>query len=114
MPSSSRGFSEKLRYQKAAGEQAMDCSWQVGGDVLPISSWIGSTLRLEATGVIHCGHCGQPTKRSYSQGYCYSCFKRLARCDLCMMAPTRCHYDQGTCREPQWGSLFALPRTWFT
>ena len=86
----------------------MDCSWQVGGDVLPISSWIGSTLRLEATGVIHCGHCGQPTKRSYSQGYCYSCFKRLARCDLCMMAPTRCHYDQGTCREPQWGESFCF------
>lgn len=88
--------------------QPMDCRWPVGGEKLPISQWIGSRLRLEATGVIHCGNCGQATKRSYSQGYCYPCFKRLARCDLCMMAPTRCHYDQGTCREPQWAESFCF------
>lgn len=103
------GFSEKMRYQAPTGaDQAMGCHWPVGGEMLPISDWIGAELRLEATGVIHCGHCGQPTKRSYSQGYCYACFKRLARCDLCMMAPTRCHYDDGTCREPQWAESFCF------
>ncbi len=103
------GFSEKMQYQAApeAGV-AMTCDWPVGGEKLPISQWLGAQVRLEFTGAIHCCNCGQATKRSYSQGYCYNCFKRLARCDLCMMAPTRCHYDKGTCREPQWGESFCF------
>lgn len=86
----------------------MACHWPVGGHKIPISQWLGSQVRLEFTGAIHCSNCGQATKRSYSQGHCYNCFKRLARCDLCMMAPTRCHYDKGTCREPQWGESFCF------
>lgn len=103
------GFSEKMQYRASpdAGA-AMSCNWTVGGQTLPISQWLGAQIRLEFTGAIHCSNCGQATKRSYSQGYCYNCFKRLARCDLCMMAPTRCHYDKGTCREPQWGESFCF------
>lgn len=98
-----------MQYQPSAAlAEPMAVAWPVGGEKLPISQWLGSRLCLEASGVIHCGSCGQPTKRSYSQGYCYSCFKRLARCDLCMMAPTRCHYDQGTCREPVWAESFCF------
>ena len=29
--------------------------------------------------------------------------KKLASCDMCIMKPETCHYDQGTCREPEWG-----------
>lgn len=28
---------------------------------------------------------------------------KLASCDLCILRPETCHYDKGTCREPQWG-----------
>jgi hypothetical protein len=49
-----------------------------------------------------------PTKKSFNQGYCYSCFSRLAKCDMCMMKPEICHFDAGTCREPNWAQSFCF------
>ena len=75
---------------------------------LAINSLIGSEIELAHTDSIRCQACGTGTPKSYAQGHCYRCFKRLARCDLCVMAPHRCHYDQGTCREPEWGESFCM------
>lgn len=83
-------------------------SFRLGDSLVPVNPMIGKTLRLEYLGAIHCSHCGKRTKTSYSQGYCYPCMTRLAQCDLCIMAPERCHYDAGTCREPSWGEQFCM------
>ncbi len=80
----------------------------VSDDLIPLNPMIGQTLTLEFTGQIACVHCGQKTKKSFNQGYCYPCFKRLAQCDLCIMKPETCHYAQGTCREPEWGETFCF------
>ena len=69
---------------------------------------IGSRVHLSWTGVITCIHCGEATRKSYSQGYCYPCFKKLATCDLCVVSPERCHYHEGTCRDPAWGERFCM------
>ena len=29
--------------------------------------------------------------------------QKLAQCDMCIMKPETCHFEQGTCREPEWG-----------
>ncbi len=73
-----------------------------------LSAMLGCHVRLRHTGVIRCQACGNSTRKSYSQGHCYPCFKRLASCDLCVMAPHRCHYDKGTCRDPDWGESFCM------
>ncbi len=80
----------------------------VGEQLLPLNEWLGRTVRLQALGQIHCSHCGRRTKKSYSQGFCYPCMIKLARCDTCIMSPEKCHYDQGTCREPAWGEQFCM------
>jgi len=69
----------------------------------PLNPYIGQNITLRATGQIHCVACGRKTKKSYSQGHCYPCSQSLAACDLCIMKPETCHYDKGTCREPEWG-----------
>ena len=68
-----------------------------------LNPWIGHAFSIEFLGAIHCIHCGRKTSKSFNQGYCYPCFKTLARCDLCIVRPHTCHYDQGTCREEAWG-----------
>lgn len=83
-------------------------SLPIGEHLLPLNDWLGSTVRLEALGPIHCSHCGRRTKKSYSQGFCYPCMSKLARCDICIMSPEKCHYDLGTCREPAWGEQFCM------
>ncbi|MEK1907578.1 MAG: DUF2797 domain-containing protein [Pseudomonas sp.] len=75
---------------------------------VPVNPLLGKRIRLEFLGAIHCSHCGRKTKKSFAQGYCYPCFTKLAQCDSCIMSPERCHYDAGTCREPQWGEQFCM------
>ncbi|SFC15050.1 Protein of unknown function [Marinospirillum celere] len=70
---------------------------------VPLNPLLGQQLSLEFSGDIHCIHCDRKTSKSFSQGYCYPCFKKLAQCDTCIIKPETCHYHQGTCREPAWG-----------
>jgi hypothetical protein len=79
-----------------------------GDRFLDLNCLLGSGLRVEFNGRITCCHCQQQTHKSFGEGYCYPCFRRLARCDLCVLSPVRCHYQQGTCREPDWGEAFCM------
>lgn len=79
-----------------------------GKTAINLNAAIGHELTLKHTGNIHCVHCGRKTKKSFNQGYCYPCFKRLAQCDSCIVKPELCHYNQGTCREPEWGEAHCL------
>ncbi|GJB78100.1 DUF2797 domain-containing protein [Pseudomonas asiatica] len=83
-------------------------SFRLDDTQVPVNPFIGQRLRLEYLGAIHCSHCGKRTKTSFSQGYCYPCMTKLAQCDVCIMAPEKCHYDAGTCREPSWGEQFCM------
>ncbi len=74
----------------------------VGEERLALNPLIGKTLTMTHTGNIFCSSCGKKTKKSYSQGHCYVCMSKLASCDMCIMKPETCHFDQGTCREPEW------------
>lgn len=75
----------------------------VGDELINLNDFMGKTITLTHTGNIFCSNCGKKTKKSYSQGHCFMCMKKLASCDMCIMKPETCHYDQGTCREPEWG-----------
>lgn len=76
---------------------------RVGDEMLPLNERLGSRISLRHTGTILCSSCGKRTKKSYSQGHCFPCMKRLASCDMCIVKPETCHYALGTCREPEWG-----------
>jgi hypothetical protein len=73
-----------------------------------LNDYLGKAIAIEFLGSINCGHCGRLTKKSFNQGYCYPCFKKLAQCDSCIMSPEKCHYDAGTCREPEWGETHCM------
>lgn len=73
-----------------------------------VNPLLGERIRLEFLGAIHCTHCGRKTRKSFSQGYCYPCFTKLAQCDSCIVSPEKCHFEAGTCREPAWGEQFCM------
>ncbi|HQQ63228.1 MAG TPA: DUF2797 domain-containing protein [Pseudomonadales bacterium] len=74
----------------------------LGETRVPLNAFIGRHIELRHTGNIHCTHCNRKTAKSFGQGYCYPCFKKLAQCDSCIVSPEKCHFHLGTCREPQW------------
>jgi hypothetical protein len=75
----------------------------VGESLLDMNSLIGQSIAVQYSGSINCVHCNRKIKKSFNQGYCYVCLTRLAQCDTCIIKPERCHYAEGTCREPEWG-----------
>lgn len=92
-----------LRKMQTRLESPVQYQLPLGDQLLPMNELLGESLELRYGGVIHCLHCGRNTRKSFGQGYCYPCFKRLAQCDSCIVRPQLCHYHQGTCREPEWG-----------
>ena len=83
-------------------------SLPVDDQLLPLNDLLGKAITLEYLGEIHCIHCGRRSKKSFNQGYCYPCFTKLPQCDSCIMSPEKCHYHQGTCRDPAWGDQYCF------
>jgi hypothetical protein len=92
-----------VRKMKTRLEQPVQYSLPLGEEEVPLNQYLGQSLQLEYRGRINCIHCDRKTSKSFNQGYCYPCFKRLAQCDSCIVSPEKCHYAAGTCREPEWG-----------
>ncbi|MCJ2377423.1 DUF2797 domain-containing protein [Vibrio sp. ZSDZ34] len=92
-----------LSKMKASLENTLHYRLPVGDEEVDLAPYLGKSISLKHTGNIFCSSCGKKTKKSYSQGHCFVCMRKLASCDMCIMKPETCHYEQGTCREPQWG-----------
>ena len=80
----------------------------IGDDIVNMNDIIGHHISVDFASQINCIHCDRVTNKSFSQGYCYPCMTQLAQCDTCIIKPEKCHYDQGTCREPSWGEAHCL------
>ena len=105
---SSKLASGAVRKMKTELADTVRYSMLFGEEEVPLNQYIGSSLTLQYEGRINCIHCDRKTNKSFSQGYCYPCFKRLAQCDSCIVSPEKCHYAAGTCREPEWGEQHCM------
>ncbi|MGV6858339.1 MAG: DUF2797 domain-containing protein [bacterium] len=96
-------ISGNLRKMHAELGDPVQYSLVLDDRLIGLNPAINQTLTLSYTGEINCIQCGRKTSKSFSQGFCYPCFRKLAQCDSCIVSPEKCHYDEGTCREPEWG-----------
>lgn len=87
----------KAEYQLPIGEGFVD-----------MNKLIDKKITLKHTGNIFCIATGKKISKSYNQGYSYQAFINLAQCDSCIMSPEMCHYDKGTCREPEWAQRHCM------
>lgn len=93
---------------RTTAESPVTYELPVGDNTVDLHPLIGHTIELRFEGEILCSHCGRKTRKSYSQGYCFPCSQKLAACDLCVLQPSRCHFHEGTCREPEWGQSHCM------
>ncbi|RLA11846.1 MAG: DUF2797 domain-containing protein [Gammaproteobacteria bacterium] len=99
------GHLRKLVSQPAA---QVDYWLPLGDERVYLNDYLGKPISLTFSGDINCIACGRRTNKSFAQGHCYPCFTGKAACDMCILKPELCHYDAGTCREPQWGEDFCF------
>lgn len=99
----------QLHKMKASSGDPIQYAFVLQQDGVPLSGlpavndFLGKKLSLHFTGNIACVGCKRKISKSFNQGYCYPCMQKLAACDMCILKPENCHYERGTCREPQWG-----------
>lgn len=92
------GLSESNPHQ-SQNNSNVEYHFVLNKEVISQQATLGSPIHLHWTGNIYCISCGAKTSKSFSQGYCYRCFQKSPECDLCIMKPETCHYEQGTCRD---------------
>jgi hypothetical protein len=100
-----RGIVRKMRGRLG---QPVSYSARLDDNEIALNPLIDQQLKLIFSGSIYCIHCNRKTNKSFNQGYCYPCFQKLAQCDSCIIHPERCHFEQGTCREPAWGEKYCM------
>jgi len=81
---------------------------QEQAEEVPLIDKLGQKISLKYLGHIVCEGCGKELTKSYQNGYCFPCTKKLAECDICIVRPELCHFEDGTCREPEWGEKHCM------
>jgi hypothetical protein len=69
---------------------------------LLLNEVIGKEIRLEWSGRIHCQKCSKVTKKSFGEGFCYSCFLNAPESSPCILRPELCRAHLGEGRDPEW------------
>lgn len=80
----------------------------LGNEAIPLNDCLGQELEIRFLEEITCIYCGRKIKKTYNNGYCYPCFKKLPDNDLCIVKPQLCHFDQGTCRDATFGEKHCM------
>jgi len=76
----------------------------LSSDVL-MNDFIGKTIRLEWNGIINCSACNKVTKKSFGQGFCYSCFINSPQASPCILRPELCRAHLGEGRDVEWEEM---------
>ncbi len=67
-----------------------------------LNDYIGKPLSMKFEGVIHCTKCGNRTKNSFGEGFCYPCFTSAPEAAECIIRPELCRAHLGEGRDVEW------------
>ncbi len=67
-----------------------------------LNDFIGKELTLEFSGNIFCKSCGRQTRKSFSQGFCYPCFRSAPEASPCIIRPELCEAHLNKGRDVEW------------
>ena len=74
----------------------------IGNKLLGMNQWIGKYIQFHFKGEIYCLDCGQRTKKSFNQGFCYTCFQNSPMSSECIIKPELCRAHLGEGRDMEW------------
>jgi hypothetical protein len=93
------GHLKKLKSELAS---PINYYFRVNEQQILLNTSLGKHITLTHTGNIACIQCGRKTNKSFQQGYCFPCLRRLQECHLCVIHPERCLVEMGKCPENDW------------
>ena len=90
-----------LRKMKVSLGEVIQYSLSIGEDI-NMNSLIGKHISLEWNGDIFCQSCQNITKKSYGEGFCYTCFITAPVATECTIRPELCRAHIGEGRDVEW------------
>lgn len=91
-----------LRKMKGVANTPVDYYLRLNDHEIRLNDMLDKTISLQHTGEIYCIQCERKTNKSFQQGYCFTCMRRLSECNLCIIHPERCNVENGTCPQNDW------------
>lgn len=67
-----------------------------------VNTLIGKVISMNWNGVITCTACQKNTKKSFGDGFCYTCFISAPEAAECTIRPELCRAHLGEGRNPEW------------
>ena len=64
-----------------------------------LNDFIGKEIQLQWKGIITCRTCSKKTKKSFGEGFCFSCFSNAAEASPCILHPELCEAHLGKGRD---------------
>lgn len=74
------------------------------GEIL-LNTWLGKFVSFNYLGTIFCIRCQRKTNKSFQQGFCFPCLRRLQECNLCIIYPERCRVEKHGCPVDDWAHI---------
>ena len=71
-------------------------------ELVSMTELVGKKISLRYEHEIYCINCGNKTNKSFSQGFCYSCFISSPEAAECIIRPELCKAHEGIGRDMQW------------
>jgi hypothetical protein len=67
-----------------------------------VNPFINKKIKITWNNIIQCVNCQKETKKSFGQGFCYSCFTSSAQASPCIIRPELCRAHLGEGRDIEW------------
>ena len=82
--------------------------FNIGKDSFELNNNIGKTIKINFDGRINCIECGNKIKKTFMQGFCYSCFIKSPKTSECIFKPHLCKAHEGETRDVEWSKKNCL------
>ncbi|MBU3661084.1 MAG: DUF2797 domain-containing protein [Flavobacteriales bacterium] len=80
-------------------ESIIQYSLRTSIDSIAMNDLIGKEISLNWSGTIYCSKCSKVTKKSFGEGFCFTCFSSAAEASPCILHPELCEAHLGKGRD---------------
>ena len=80
-------------------ESTIQYSLRTPDNSIAVNELIGKEISMLWSGVIYCSKCAKLTKKSFGEGFCFTCFSSAAEASPCILHPELCEAHLGKGRD---------------
>lgn len=91
-----------LHKMHVSNPETVKYTLDVEGEELVMSDQLGKHLKFTYDGEIRCMDCGEKTKKSFGNGFCWKCFSESPMAAECIIRPELCRGHLGEGRDVAW------------